>query len=376
MDTNQILHLILQHRDIRDPSAAEVYITMITSYHTTEVYTERHHILPKADTMWPEFQNETWNVIRLSAFDHFVCHYWLARALGGKMVFALNQMNRLKKKFSDCELSTAAAMYQEFREELANKISAQNTGWFDRLTESEQASLKSKKSTINKGKAAYRYPDGTCHQLSTSHPDVISGKATHVCVGQTHSDETKTKMSVSSKSGKNGWERAWNPSTSESKYFEIGTVPEGWILGCPSKPAKGKTKAPWCYNQQTGHLSREFELPEGYIWGRPACKFKEGIRTLFGPNGLKLTISSKESPPAFFAPHNSRGIFVILSKDNTRTICGTNVAALSSASGFTKNFIQMAFADGHYTDLGWKLLTPTEAAIQLDPSCWVSKLLS
>ena len=51
------------------------YKHIITSTADESQYTERHHILPKA--IFPEYKSESWNIVKLSAKDHFLAHYLL-----------------------------------------------------------------------------------------------------------------------------------------------------------------------------------------------------------------------------------------------------------------------------------------------------------
>ena len=58
-------------------------------------YTESHHILPKS--LFPEYEYDTNNLINLSPKNHYTAHLLLAKAYGGKMLYALNMIsNRLR----------------------------------------------------------------------------------------------------------------------------------------------------------------------------------------------------------------------------------------------------------------------------------------
>lgn len=60
--------------------------------------TEAHHILPKE--YFPEFENLTenkWNCVNLPLRAHFIAHWMLARAIGGKMWRSFQLMGRIKK---------------------------------------------------------------------------------------------------------------------------------------------------------------------------------------------------------------------------------------------------------------------------------------
>ena len=72
-----------------DIDSLKKYLTLVMNYKTDEIYTELHHILPKS--LFPQYKNDKWNLVRLSAKDHFYAHYYLHKALPNepKMTFAL-----------------------------------------------------------------------------------------------------------------------------------------------------------------------------------------------------------------------------------------------------------------------------------------------
>lgn len=58
---------------------------------TKEKKTDRHHILPKS--MFPGFKNDKWNVVKLSARQHFIAHWFLWKAFRNKqMTYAFSKM--------------------------------------------------------------------------------------------------------------------------------------------------------------------------------------------------------------------------------------------------------------------------------------------
>jgi hypothetical protein len=59
----------------------EKYIKLILEYRLCESdeYTEKHHILPKS--VFPEFENEDWNIIELKYEDHINAHLFLFKSI-------------------------------------------------------------------------------------------------------------------------------------------------------------------------------------------------------------------------------------------------------------------------------------------------------
>lgn len=62
---------------------------------TDTVYTEKHHIIPRAKAFWPEYASlskYSWNGAKLTSRQHIIAHWMLAKALGGSMWTALWSM--------------------------------------------------------------------------------------------------------------------------------------------------------------------------------------------------------------------------------------------------------------------------------------------
>lgn len=96
------------------------YSLIIASNPSESQYVERHHILPKS--LFPELRNEKWNIVRLSAKDHFLAHYYLFKMLpdNPQMTHALwgmcNQVSpNHQKEFLDEHKDDLAVIYEEAR---------------------------------------------------------------------------------------------------------------------------------------------------------------------------------------------------------------------------------------------------------------------
>ena len=67
-------------------------------YTAKDVYTEKHHIIPKSIGG----TNPKDNLVRLTAREHFVCHWLLTKMVGGvnrqKMCYALHAMGHLRSE--------------------------------------------------------------------------------------------------------------------------------------------------------------------------------------------------------------------------------------------------------------------------------------
>lgn len=72
---------------------------------TTEdgVLCESHHICPKASDLFPEyesFKDNPWNKITLTARQHFIAHWLLAKAYGGSQIYAFWSMTTRQSRSS------------------------------------------------------------------------------------------------------------------------------------------------------------------------------------------------------------------------------------------------------------------------------------
>lgn len=84
--------------------------------------TEIHHILPKANSCFPEYANLKtfkWNSIKLTKREHFIAHWLLWKALGKFMAYAFKAMNRKSKYQTDRYFKMNSRTYERLREEVA-----------------------------------------------------------------------------------------------------------------------------------------------------------------------------------------------------------------------------------------------------------------
>lgn len=83
-------------------------------------YIERHHICPKA--FFPEYadlRTHKWNCAKLTARQHFIAHWMLAKAYGGAMWYGLKMMMVHNKGHGRGGLKMSSALYEKARTEFA-----------------------------------------------------------------------------------------------------------------------------------------------------------------------------------------------------------------------------------------------------------------
>jgi hypothetical protein len=82
---------------------------------------EVHHILPKA--LFPEYQKEKWNLVKLPLRHHYLAHYCLVKAIKHKKIsYAFICMNSLNKNYTNStlyalsrlQISTMLSYYNSF----------------------------------------------------------------------------------------------------------------------------------------------------------------------------------------------------------------------------------------------------------------------
>ena len=56
---------------------------------SNSIYTEKHHICPKAKDLFPEHDKEVWNIVVLTANQHIIAHVILWKAYSGSQALAL-----------------------------------------------------------------------------------------------------------------------------------------------------------------------------------------------------------------------------------------------------------------------------------------------
>ncbi len=94
------LFIIQSQYKIYDLNALTEYLQLCKENINTEKsqLTEAHHILPKSIFKdYKSFKDNPWNRVYLTYKNHYLAHILLAKAIRGKMLFALNRMFTLKK---------------------------------------------------------------------------------------------------------------------------------------------------------------------------------------------------------------------------------------------------------------------------------------
>lgn len=99
------------------------YLRFIGSRNKSSGYVERHHIYPRS--MFPQKANDSDNIIALTAREHFIAHWMLHKAFGGKMTQAFMYM---KAGDTNRYWNLNSRSYKQLREEFGRIWSEKKTG--------------------------------------------------------------------------------------------------------------------------------------------------------------------------------------------------------------------------------------------------------
>lgn len=120
--------------------------------------TEYHHICPKSTDLFPEYKSlkmHMWNGVYLTHRQHFIAHWLLAKAYGGKQIYAFVAMCNGQKT--------------QYQQERYNKI-------ISKVYETMKKESSKIISSHTKGKATYRDSFGNKIHCYTNDPRVLSGE--------------------------------------------------------------------------------------------------------------------------------------------------------------------------------------------------------
>lgn len=144
-------------------------------------YTEKHHIIPQS----LGGSNSKENLVRLSAREHFICHWLLTKCVYAnveKMNYALWLMMNIQNDHQSARYNINSHTYQRLKERLSKTFSDQHKGRImsdetkKKISETRKRKIAEGTLKVNENKEKYK---------------IISEKRK----GTKHSEETKEKIS-------------------------------------------------------------------------------------------------------------------------------------------------------------------------------------
>jgi hypothetical protein len=209
-------------------------------------YTERHHIIPKC---YVENNNKE-NLVRLSAREHFICHWLLTKmtdnlSLQRKFTYALNRMTCANEKH---ERNYISRYYEIARKKHSEMMSGKNNPMYgskrivseetrEKLSKSskgriftEETKLKISSSKKGKSRSLEARKSISLARLQSKNEKIRGPK--HPNFGKKHSEESLEKMR-NVKIGKNNPMYNKNHSEESKKKISEGKKIPHKIVICP-----------------------------------------------------------------------------------------------------------------------------------------------
>ena len=228
--------------EIKDGRWINRYLKFISVFKLAERSnkTHNHHILPVS--LFPQYKKLKlfeWNSAILTIRAHHIAHYMLAKALGGKMWFAFNNMNAHNKKFN-------SRLYELALIELREQSKIRSKNWLS--SNEHPRGMKGKKHSaetlklISLSSSGRKRSEEAKEKLKISKANrteeeirKVNEKISLAKKGYKHTDEARKKMSMSKK-GK--------PSKNKGKTLEeIHGEERGKLLRESNhRPSKNKGK--------------------------------------------------------------------------------------------------------------------------------------
>ena len=114
--------MLNKFKNVKSDRWLKRYLTFIRVFDGVREKYHKHHILPKS--LFPEYKDlskYSWNLSKLGYREHLIAHYMLAKALGGNMWFAYNNMNAFNVKLK-------SALYDVALKEFSKQVGLYTIG--------------------------------------------------------------------------------------------------------------------------------------------------------------------------------------------------------------------------------------------------------
>lgn len=180
------------------------------------IYTERHHILPRS----LGGSDDEGNIVELTPDDHLFAHMLLAKIYGGKMWSALNFMLSSGKYLG----RRSRAIYSAARQMHAKSISGENNPFFGKKhTESTRKRISEKRATQVISDESRKKQGDALRGRKQSAAHIL--KRVAAVKGKPHTEERKRKIADAARG------LMWITDGAQNARVSLGKAPEGWRRG-------------------------------------------------------------------------------------------------------------------------------------------------
>lgn len=159
-------------------------------------YYEAHHILPRA--LFAEFQHEKWNLVLLTAREHFLCHLLLRKFTVDTDFLKMNRAADFMSKIGNVKVPSR--IYQSIKENLKHTTNTKQKISVALSNKPKSNETKQKMSIAKKGKKSNgrNFPKGNIPWNSglTGKQIAWNKGLSGNFLGQKHNEGTKEKMKI------------------------------------------------------------------------------------------------------------------------------------------------------------------------------------
>jgi len=223
-------------------------------------YSEKHHIVPKS----LGGSNEQFNLIRLTAREHFLVHLLLTKCMKtnegrSKMAFALHRLVHGNEK----NYIRNSRLYESVQKLNREHSSIRSKSYWEKIDSETRTKMRSGKNNPRYGKEC---PDTVRNAVSAAN----TGNTYRL--GKNHTAETIEKMKYAARNKNEG--KKWFHSVELNKSTFSRECPEGWKPGRLPGQLKGRkpnvSGMKWYHNIETKEEKYFYpgQAPEGYVLGR------------------------------------------------------------------------------------------------------------
>ena len=246
-------------------------------------YTERHHICPKAEEMFPQyssFAHHPWNCAVLTARQHFIAHMLLWKVYNNRSttlsLYLMRHINGHKinsKIYENLKIKISYFISQYSKEINSNKVNVIEGKKVKKITieEYNKGDYKGQHSgtiMVTDGTSSFRVPKND--------PRFLSGELVGHTKGMTYAVDASgnsyyvkkddPRFSTGELKGNNAGKIYITNGIQNKRISPNDTIPQGWQKGRTLK--NSPKNSIWINNGITSKMIKSNQIPQGWSKGR------------------------------------------------------------------------------------------------------------